>query len=202
WVPQAAAGSAAAVRPVVHDRAVVALLGRRGDAVAAGAGMQPRGRAVRIVGRRRLALLAVGVLDDAVAAARAELAVRQRHHWVAAVAVGGVIRAVVALFLRARHLAVAAVRTALALVGAAPVAARVGAVVALLAVLGLHDHVAAAGGQLAAGASARHRAVGVVVRPVVALLAVGDHHVAAERAQLAVGRALVVAARVVRRSVV
>src|SRR5262249_34961829 len=98
--------------------------------------------------------------------------------------------------LRALHLAVAAVTGALALVGAAAVGAAVGAVVALLAVLGLHDQVAAASRQLAAGAAAGRRAVRVAVGAVVALLAVGHHAVAAERAQLAVRRALVVAARV------
>src|SRR5262245_43560996 len=194
---QDAARRAAAVGAVVVDRAVIALLGRGHHAVAALARPPAGDRAIGIVGPGRLALRAVRVLNDAVPAARSELAVGQRHHRIAAVAIGAVVRAVVALLLRALHPAVAAVAGALALVRAAAVGTAVGAVVALLAVFGLHDQVTAARGQLATGATAAHRAVGVVVAPVVAGLGVGHHHVAAVRPELAVRRALVVAARIV-----
>src|SRR6185369_13356127 len=76
---QDAAGRAAAVGAVVLDRAVVALLGRRRDAVSADPRPAAGLRAGGIVRTRRLALLAVLVLHDAVTATRPELAVGQRH---------------------------------------------------------------------------------------------------------------------------
>src|SRR3954469_20874089 len=66
---------AAPVVAVVVDGAVVAFFGRRLDAVAADPGLLAGRGAIRIVRRHRLALLAVRVLHDPVAAARTELAV-------------------------------------------------------------------------------------------------------------------------------
>src|SRR5262249_31063981 len=134
-------------------------------------------------------------LEDAVAAARRELAPRRAR------AVRPVVLAVVALLsVGGLHDPVAAPGRALAGRRARALGAVVHAVVALLAVLGLDQHVAAVRGQHAPGRAPAHlhQAVGALVHAVVALLRPVHDRVPAARAPGAVRLALAVPDAVVR----